>query len=722
MSPAIIWSQLSDTIGIQLESTPDSDIETLVLDKFIKQGACTEISNIRVIGEIASIGSFTNGSTSIGLSEGISFTTGTLQGIEGPNNSSRTTGSGSGPSDAPYLSRVIRGLPFFDVTGIEFDFVPTGDFASFRYVFASEEYCEFVGSQFNDVFGFFVSGPGINGPGFDNSINVATINDNDDVAINSVNFIDNVDYFVSNFNIGDDCATGLLPKSIEEIEFDGFTTPLQAFFRVIPCQTYHIRLVVGDVSDDILDSAVFLEGQSFDITARPNVSLSIDEPGQDSLIYENCLNGNLVVTRGKLSDRDQPLEVELSYSGPAVNGLDFETLPNRIIIPPGERAFIPISIIPDNIEEGEEYVDVIAQTSTCQCLELDTVRLYIRDVKQDISVFFDEEAVCPGQPFEITPNIIEGTQPLFYEWSTGETSEFITDEISSPQQYVVTVTDACGASNTASIQVQIQAIPDLIIEEQSTFCEGRDPELLVVSFPGQAPWSLEYTIDNDITRSFNNISDNPFELPLSSPGLYQFDGFNDRHCSGMVSGSVEVIEISPEISADILAPSCPNASDGEIALRLDSDRAPYNIRWGHTLQRSRVLSNLSSGSYNVTIIDREGCQVEQSYAVPEAASEVPCDINLEEALYVPNAFTPNSDSINDGFTVFHSSDFIESLSYVVYDRWGNAVYFSSSYMSNEEADFWDGGKRMTGVYTCLIEVILVDGSKEHLQKDVTLLY
>lgn len=195
--PYHLLAQSEDNLHIQVN--PAENIENLVFDEFIKKGNCVKIENIQRIGDIRSIGSFKNARTSIGIDEGIVFTTGSLDDIVGPNFSTGTTGGQyGGESPAPYLRQVVRNVPFFDVVGIEFDFTPTSDFVSFSYVFASEEYCEFVDSEFNDAFGFFVSGPGIEGDGFDNSINVAKIEQKEDaVTINNVNHLRNSQFFVN---------------------------------------------------------------------------------------------------------------------------------------------------------------------------------------------------------------------------------------------------------------------------------------------------------------------------------------------------------------------------------------------------------------------------------------------------------------------------------------------------------------------------------------------
>ena len=97
---------------------------------------------------------------------------------------------GSGPGMDSDLEQLLNGSGsgyINDVTIVEFDFVPQGDSVSFNYIFASQEYHTWVCSDYNDVFGFFLSGPGISGSFSNDAINIATLPDGSPVAINSVN-------------------------------------------------------------------------------------------------------------------------------------------------------------------------------------------------------------------------------------------------------------------------------------------------------------------------------------------------------------------------------------------------------------------------------------------------------------------------------------------------------------------------------------------------------
>lgn len=171
----------------------------------------------------------------------------------GPNNDPGISFANGGGADAELTN--LSGFPTNDACSIEFDLVPACDSLKIKYVFASEEYPEYVNQTFNDIFAFFISGPGITG-----TVNIATVpGTTTSVSINSINANSNSKYFVDNAN-----GTS--------IQYDGFTTPLTAAAKVIPCKQYHLRMAIADAFDRVWDSGVFIESGSINCNAPEIIS------------------------------------------------------------------------------------------------------------------------------------------------------------------------------------------------------------------------------------------------------------------------------------------------------------------------------------------------------------------------------------------------------------------------------------------------------------------
>lgn len=202
--------------------------------------------------------------TNLGVTHGMILATGKSTVAYGPNNNDNETQSTAFPfyGDPDLATMTTSSVTTKAV--LEFDFVASGDLVAFQYIFASEEYPEYVNTQFNDVFGIFLSGPGITGPYLGNAKNIALIPSTSvPISINNINNgttnvgpCDNCSYYVNN-------GIGTTPGVNTSIQYDGFTVPLTASSSLIPGETYHIKFAIANVSDNTTDSAVFLKAGSF---------------------------------------------------------------------------------------------------------------------------------------------------------------------------------------------------------------------------------------------------------------------------------------------------------------------------------------------------------------------------------------------------------------------------------------------------------------------------
>ena len=150
-------------------------------------------SNFSSIGFANGIGYFDGFNSNIGFDEGVILSTGGLEMV------TNGFGIGSGVSGDSDLELALNAINLTwgvnNVTVLEFDFVAESESMAFNYVFGSTEYTSYTCSSFNDIFGFFLSGPGIAGPYSNNAINLAYVPDPDNpgeytttpVAVNTIN-------------------------------------------------------------------------------------------------------------------------------------------------------------------------------------------------------------------------------------------------------------------------------------------------------------------------------------------------------------------------------------------------------------------------------------------------------------------------------------------------------------------------------------------------------
>lgn len=268
-------------------------------------GPGVTVSNVTFVGDKSQAGTFVADPGTIGFDAGVVLSSGDIADTVGPNTvDDKTTAFGTaGDADLDTLS----GFDTYDAAVLEFDFTANADTVYFRYVFASEEYNEYVNSPFNDTFAFFVNG-----------VNCATVPDGSGgfvpVTVNTIN----------NGNPYSDASTATNPGLFRNNDLDdgggSIFTEMDGLSVVLTCMASvnvganHMKLAIADASDQALDSAVFLEQGSLSTTppsdiakvtggGRVDLSDGVFTFGTTVIADEQGLRGNLQVNDHRTGDR-----------------------------------------------------------------------------------------------------------------------------------------------------------------------------------------------------------------------------------------------------------------------------------------------------------------------------------------------------------------------------------------------------------------------------------
>lgn len=594
-------------------------------------GPGVTVSNINYNGASGTIGRFTANGTNLGINSGIVITTGTIanngDGPQGPNNSPNSGVDRNYPGFSALTNLLASGSTTHDASILEFDFVPYSDTVRFKYVFGSEEYPEYVCSQFNDVFAFFISGPGING-----AVNIARLPNGQPVTINNVNGGNpggagtpipagcnptNQAYFVNN-NGG---AT---------IQYDGFTKVLEAVSKVQCGQTYHLIIAIADAGDGIFDSGIFLEANSLTSKAPIEVdyTMSSDPFNDGKTMAEGCVNTTVTLTRTK--NLSQTVTVPIIVSGTATEGVDYTNVPNSVTFNPGQTVItFNLSAFADGVGEGIETINLDFQLmDPCGNLNPYLLNLQIGDIEPVTVTVNSVDKLCPQDEAVLTAVPGGGAGPYTFLWSTGETTPTITVNPTATQNYTISVTDNCLHETAQAVAtVTVPIYPPIVLvstPDITEICPYVPKELTVQVSGGAGNFAYSWHLSNGNVLGTNDTLD---VIPSTST-MYYIE-VTDQ-CDVVALDSVLYTITSPPLvltmSPDQII--CPGDTV-PISVSATGGYGQYFYNWLHSGETtSQVFVNpYTTTSYTVSVSDE--CQtftVEGTTSV--AVIEPDADFNI----------------------------------------------------------------------------------------------
>jgi gliding motility-associated-like protein len=749
-------------------STSNQSAASLVQNVLLGPGV--KVNNITFKGASQAIGQFNYNGNRLGLNKGIVITTGTVlntgNGPQGPNKSEKS-GVDNGSNGSPILNSLLSEGTTFNASILEFDFVPKGDTVSFRYIFGSEEYLEYVGKGFNDVFGLFISGPGING-----NENIAKLPNHTVVSIDNVNNTSNKEYYIDN---GNGRQSPFNSNSIY-IQYDGYTRVLTAMSPVQCGQTYHLTIAIADAGDGILDSGIFLEAESLKSETNTNTKITLSEDLFDNkyTLAEGCTSAEIIFSR---KETNLDLNVPVTVTGSASLGIDYSnTIPSNLHFPIGEDTLrFTINTLADDLNESDETIilnfnipDPCSGTITNE-----SYSLVIRNIDPLDFELKNDTIYCDENPnLTLVPKITGGLKPYNFIWSTTETLDSIVVAPIVTSNYSVTVNDYCRKT-PVSKQIEV-FIPPLIpininpLSDISELCPYMPYDIEPVVSGGYKKLFYQWRQNANLYDTSLNVTISPRQT-----GTYTLRVSD-------VCGTTSTTSFLYTVITPILIPKLnnpPNICPGDSVLLEASATlgyGDYSYRWKHSIDTlpNIWVKPLETKTYQVSISDECGTYAESelthvtvfkpyanfayytsdlNFGKPiqfldgsndaisyqwdlgngEFSTEkdpitiyndigqfditliiidkngctdsVTKSILVGSVLYIPNTFTPNDDHLNEVLIV--ESYNVQIQSFEIFNRWGELIYESK----NENRVNWDGTYKgencQDGTYTYKVRYI-----------------
>ena len=502
------------------------------------------------------------------IEEGLLLSTGEIQNAMGPSASEGFSDEMERRASDPDLTLITNRI-LFDAAVLEIDFIPVGDNIEFQFIFASDEYLEYCGTEYEDIFGFFLSGPGVSGGvGYQNdAVNLAELPNGDPITINTIHPA-----------VQSNVEGNSVPASNEayyannnyaiSTEFDGGTVILTAkYLGVTSGSQYKMKLAIADASDQKWDAGMFLQAKSFStVDAGSYGSVCVD--GADITLVGSPLGG--------------------VWSGTGVTGNTFD---------------------PSVGTQTLTYTYTEGNT----CSDSDTTTITVNDLP--VVDAGNYGPVCiDGADITLVGSPLGGTWNGIGVTDNGDGTAIFDPTVANAGNAIYTYTDENTCADSDLTTITVNDLPVVDAGSYGPVCiDGAD--ITLVGSPVGGVWSG------------TGVTGNTFDPSVGTQTLtYTYTNTND--CTNTDDTIIEIYE-SP--TADITSPVnvlCFGDATGEATVTVEGGTAPYTYSWDNG-QTEATATGLVAGDYIVTVTDNNGCTTTATATIEQPVAALSVSITSE---------------------------------------------------------------------------------------------
>jgi gliding motility-associated-like protein len=502
--------------------------------------------------------------------------------------------------------------------------------------------------------------------------------------------------------------------------YNGATVALIAAAGLVCDEVYTIKLGIANTGDQALNSAVFLEAESFqvfgyDIVVQP----SVQGPMTDSLMAEGCTSAQLMVVRAPDEGSDvEETCIPVNWVGTLDPWTDLATWQDTICFPPGvDTIYIDFTPIQDGIEEGVEWITItLISVNGCGIETPVSVTLYVTDA-YDFTFNVPESLTvqCLTTPATAQVTNISGSLPPYtYQWNlngnpipggVGSSQTLLPGN--NPQEvipYSVTVTDLCGTQVTQNVNLIVNQTLDVNPNSGPTAC-GLASGFVQFPVVGQTG-TVAYVLTGP-TLPPNGLTQN---VQQNLPSGWYYITATDAVCTATDSVFVDILD--PPLASITAAPISGFSPFTTTFLNQSQNGDSYwwDFGNGETLSvnntASQTMTYEGEGPLDITVCVaaiQQGCQ-DTACIVVTILEFIPPP-NLE----APNVFSPNGDDVNEVWE-FVFLENVSEVELVIVNRWGNVVFEQTAPIPAWNGKLQNGNDAAEGIYFYRYKAQGLDGS------------